>query len=88
MWTIAVDWDVKQQNKQKTSRIHKAWKAGPVAQSVESLIADPCVLSLSLALSRTFLEIDYEILSMVILLLLLIQKGLLSVTGKSICTEY
>ena len=34
-----------------------------------------------------FVKIDHEIFSMVILLLLLIQEGLLSVTSKSVCTE-
>ena len=33
-------------------------------------------------------EIDYEIISTVILLLLLIQEGLLSVTSESMCTKY
>ena len=39
------------------------------------------------ARSHTFMEIDDEIVSTVILLLL-IQEGLLSVTSKSMCTEY
>ena len=34
--------------------------------------------------SHTFVEIDHEIISMVILLLLLIQEGLLSFTSESI----
>ena len=36
-----------------------------------------------LARSHTFVEIDHEILSMIILLLLLIQEGLVSVTSKA-----
>ena len=47
----------------------------PVAQSVVSPTADPG--------SHTFMEIDHEIISMVILLLQLIQEGLLSVTCES-----
>ena len=38
--------------------------------------------------SVTFVEIDHEIISMAILLHPLIQKGLLSVTSKSMCTKY
>ena len=60
----------------------------PVARLVVSLSADAGVTSSMLALSHTFVEIDREIISMVILLLLLIQEGLLSVTSKSMCTKY
>ena len=35
---------------------------------------------------HSFLEIDHEIFSMVILSLLLIQEGQLSVSGKRMCT--
>ena len=49
---------------------------GPVAQSVASPTADPGVASSIPARSQTFVEIDHEIISMVILLLLLIQEGL------------
>ena len=35
----------------------------------------------------TFVEIDHEIISAVILPLPLIQEGQLSVTGKSVCTK-
>ena len=61
--------------------------SGLVAQSVASLIADPGVMGLIPAWPHTFMEIDREIFSMVILLPL-IQEGLLSVTSESICTEY
>ena len=45
---------------------------GPVAQSVVSPIADPGVMSLIQAWPHTFIEIDFEIFSMVIFLLPLI----------------
>ena len=35
----------------------------------------------------TFMEVDHEIISKVILLLLLIQEGQLSVAGKIMCTS-
>ena len=60
---------------------------GCVAQSVlclatdVSLTADPGVASLIPAGFHTFVEIDHEIISTVILLLPLIQEGLLSVTS-------
>ena len=38
--------------------------------------------------SHTFVEIDYEIISTVILLLPLIQEGLFSVTSESMCKKY
>ena len=56
--------------------------------SVASLTADPGVPSLIPARSHTFVEIDHEIVSTVILLPPLIQEGLLSVTSKSMCTKY
>ena len=39
-------------------------------------------------LSHTLVEIDHEIISAVIHLLLLIQEWLLSVTSESMCTKY
>ena len=53
-----------------------------------SLTADLGVASLIPARSHTFVEIDHEMISMVILLLPLIQEGLLSVTSESMCTKY
>ena len=50
-------------------------KPSPVAQSVASLTADLGVVSLINARSHTFLEIDHEIISMVILLLHWFKKG-------------
>ena len=64
------------------------FKPDPVAQSIECLIADPGVMGSIPAQPHTFIEIDHEIFSTVILLLRLIQKGLLSVTIESMCTEY
>ena len=60
---------------------------GPVAQSVASPTADIGAVSSIPARSHTFVEIDHEIISMVILLLL-IQERLLSVTSKSMCMKY
>ena len=45
-------------------------------------------MSLITAQSHTLVKIDHEIFSMVILLLLLIQEGLLAVTSESMCMEY
>ena len=56
---------------------------GSVAQWVSSVIADPGVVSLIPARPHTFVEIDHEIVSAVILLLPLIQEGLLSVCERS-----
>ena len=57
--------------------------------SAISRFADPGVVSSIPAQSHTFIDIDHEIISMVILLLLLnIQEGLLSVTSKSMCAKY
>ena len=53
-----------------------------------SLTADSEVASLIPSRSHTFVEIDYEIVSTVIHLLLLIQAGLLSVTSGSMCMKY
>ena len=52
---------------------------GRIAQSVASQTAYPGVASSILAWSYTFVEIDYEIISTVILFITLIQEGLLSV---------
>ena len=60
---------------------------GPIAQSVASPTADPGVTSLIIAWSHTFMEIDCEIISMV-MLLPLIQEGLLSVTSRTMCMKY
>ena len=49
--------------------------------------ADPGIVSLIPARSHTFVEIDHQIISTVILLLPLIQEGLLSVTRGSMCTK-
>ena len=57
---------------------------GPIAQPT----ADSGVVSLIPALSHSFMEIDQEIISTVILLLSLIQEGLMSVTSKSMCKKY
>ena len=59
-----------------------------VVQLVVSLTVNPGVWSLIPAWSHTFVEMDHEIISTVILLLILIQKGLLSVTSESMCTMY
>ena len=61
---------------------------GPVAQFVASLIADPGVVSLIPTRPHNFAEIDHEIFFTAILLLPLIQEGLLSVTGESMCATY
>ena len=67
---------------------HLSSLPGPVVQSVASPIAGPGIMSSIPAGSYTFVKIDYEIFSTVILLLLLIQEGLLSVTSESMCTKY
>ena len=72
------------------------WVVGHVTQSVTCLTtdarltADPGVASSILARSHTFLEIDHEIISTVILLLYAdsFKMGLLSVTRESMCTKY
>ena len=55
---------------------------------VTTLTADPGIMSLILALSHNFQEIDHEIISTVILLFPLIKEGLLLVTSKSMFTKY
>ena len=69
---------------------------GCVAQSVTCLATDACltadpgVASLILVWSHSFLEIDHEMISMVILLPSadFFQEGFLSVTSESMCTNY
>ena len=51
---------------------------GPVTQSIVSQTADPGILNSIPTGFHTFVEIDQEIISTIILLLLLIQEGLLS----------
>ena len=55
-----------------------------------SLTADPGVTSSIPAWSHTFVEIDHDIISMVILIPSAesFKKGLLSVTRVSMCTKY
>ena len=66
---------------------------GCIAQSVMCLTTDVCliaapwVVSLIPGQSYTFVEIDLEIFSTVILLLPLFQEGLVSVTSESICLK-
>ena len=60
---------------------------GPVAQWVVSLTADPRETGSILARSHTFVEIDREMMSTVIILLPLIEEGLLSVTRESMCMK-
>ena len=52
------------------------------------MIADPGVVSSIPACSHTFVEIDNDIFSTVILLLKLIQERLFPLTSESICTNY
>ena len=69
---------------------------GRVAQSVTCLATDACltadpgVASSIPAWSHTFVEIDHEIISTVILLPTAdsFKKGCLSVTSESMCTNY
>ena len=70
---------------------------GRIVQSVTCLATDACltadpgVASSIPARSHTFVEIDHEIISIVILLPsaeCIIQEGLLSVTSESMCTKY
>ena len=53
-----------------------------------SLTADPGVASLIPARSHTFVGIDYEIISTVILLPSIESFKKLSVTSESMCTKY
>ena len=61
---------------------------GSVLLSVANLIADLGVEFDPGHWPHAFVEIDHEIFSSVILILLLIQEGLLSNTSKSTCSEY
>ena len=76
------------------TRVFLFFLLGRVAQSVKclatdaSLAADPGVASLIPAWSHTFVEIDYEIISTVVLLPYAESEGLLSVTSESMCTKY
>ena len=70
------------------SQAHLLYVPGPVAQSVASPIVDPGVASSIPAPSHTLVKIEHEIFSTVILLLLLIQAGLLSVTSESMWKMY
>ena len=63
-------------------------KPGCVAQWVASQISDPGILSSIPVRPHTFAEIDHEIFATVIFFRPLIQEGLLSFTGESMCTEY
>ena len=54
----------------------------PEGQSVVSLILDPESMSLILVWSHTFVEIDDEIFSTIILLLPLTQEGLCQLQTK------
>ena len=56
---------------------HFSSPPGHVVQSVVSLIADPGAVSLISAWPDTFMEIDCDLYSVVILLLPVIQQGLL-----------
>ena len=67
---------------------HESNSLGTGLHHVACLTADSEVAGLIPAQSHTLVEIDDEIISMVILLLLLIQEGLLSVTSESICIKY
>ena len=59
-----------------------------IVQLVASLTADPGVASSIPAQSHTFVEIDHEIFSTIILLFPLKQEGLLSFITESMCTKY
>ena len=59
-----------------------------VAQLVTGLAADPGVASSIPACSHTFVQIDHEIISMVIILLGVIQEGMLSDTSERMCAKY
>ena len=45
-----------------------------------------CVMNIFVGRQHSFVEIDHEIFSTVILSLLLIQEGQLSVSGERMCT--
>ena len=61
---------------------------GSIAQLIACLTADPgCKFKFQLG-HIIFTEVDHEIISMVILPLVQFQEGQLSVTSKSLCTNY
>ena len=60
-----------------SSEVHLVDQSHASTRQVVSPTADPGVPSLIPAQSHTFLEVDHEIISTVILLLPLIQEGLL-----------
>ena len=60
---------------------------GPVAHLVVSPNADPGVVSLIPVRPHTFVKIDREIFSTIILLLL-VEEGLFSVTSENMCMQY
>ena len=74
-------------NIHNTGKVH-ALLPGPLAQLVMCLTADPGIMSSILTQSHTFMAIDHEIISTVILRLRLIQEGLLSITSESMCMKY
>ena len=59
-----------------------------LARSVTCLTADPGVAGLIPAPSNTFMEIDHEIISTVILLPSADSRGMLSVASESMCMKY
>ena len=58
-----------------------------IAQLVARTTADPGVANSFQARSHTFVEIDHEIISTIILLFPLKQEELLSLITESICTS-
>ena len=64
------------------------YEPGPLALSVTGLTAGPGTASSIPARSHTFVEIGYEIISSVVLLLPLIQEKLLSATSESMYEKY
>ena len=60
---------------------------GSVMQLVASPTAYPGIANSIPSQSHTFVEFDHELIFTVIILLPLIQEGLMSVTGESMCTK-
>ena len=60
----------------------------PVAKAALNQIGDPGVVCSITVRPNTFVEIDHEIFSRIMLHLLRIQERLLSLTNESMCTEY
>ena len=71
-----------------TLQKHLMYKVVRSGETIYKGILLSAVASLIPARYHTFVEIDHEIISTVILLLLLKQEGLLSVTSESMCTKY